>query len=137
MAGTVVEDAYGHRNVSTGVALTAGAISTTVAGTISPTTAAGSTATVTFGTGQSANDTRGSFTVNSAGTGQAAGNAVYVAFANPYGAPPAAVQVTLNNQSGATAIGAYATNITAAGFNLNTAVLTAANAYTATYVVTP
>lgn len=136
---TVTEDAYGHRNVATAVALTAGAVSTTVAGTIAPTTAAGASPTVTFATGQAANDTRGSFTLSpvTGGGAQAAGATAVVVFANPYGAPPAAVQVQVTNNAGPAVIAAYASSITATGFSLNTAILTTANVYTVTYVVTP
>lgn len=134
MSGTVVEDYYGHRNPTTAPALTAGAISTSVAGTISPTTSAGSTATVS---GVSATDNYGTFTINSAGTGQAAGAAAYVAFANPFGAAPKTVQVNVTTAAGTTAIAAAATSITASGFNVTTAILTASTAYTVSYQVLP
>lgn len=134
MSGTVVEDFYGHRNPTTAVALTAGAISTTVAGTVSPTTGAGSTATVTA---VAASDNYGTFTINSAGTGQAAGAAAFVAFANPYGKAPATVLVTVTTAAGTAAIAAQATSVTASGFNVTTGILTAATAYTVSYQVLP
>lgn len=139
MPGTVVEDAYGHRNVSTATALTAGAVSTTAAGTISPTTAAGASPTVTFATGQTANDVRGSFTLSpvTGGGAQAAGATALVNFTNPYGTAPACVQVTVTNNAGPAAIAAYASGISANGFSVNTGILTTANVYTVTYVVTP
>jgi hypothetical protein len=139
MSGVVIEDAYGHRNVSTAVALTAGAVSTTVAGTIAPTTAAGASPTVTFATGQTANDVRGSFTLSpvTGGGAQAAGVTANINFANPYGVAPACIQVTVTNNAGPAAIAAAPGNITANGFGVNTAILTTANVYTVNYVVTP
>lgn len=136
---TVVEDAYGHRNVATAVALTAGAVSTTAAGTVAPTTAAGASPTVTFATGQSANDTRGSFTLSpvTGGGAQAAGATAVVTFANPYGSAPASVIVTVTNNAGPVAVAAQATSVTANGFSVSTAILTTANVYTVQYVVTP
>ncbi len=138
MSGAVIEDVYGHRNVSTAPALTAGAVSTVVAGTIAPTTAAGASPTVTFATGQLANDVRGSFTLSpvTGGGAQAAGAVATVNFANPYGAPPV-VQVQVTNNAGPAIIAAYASSVTATGFSVNTALLTTANVYTVTYVVTP
>lgn len=139
MSGTVVEDFYGHRNVSTAVALTAGAVSTTAAGTIAPTTSAGASPTVTFATGQVANDVRGSFTLSpvTGGGAQAAGAVANVNFLNPYGVAPACVQVTVTNNAGPVAVAAYASGINANGFSVNTSILTTANVYTVTYVVTP
>lgn len=135
----VIEDAYGHRSVSQAAALTAGAVSTTAAGTIAPTTSAGASPTVTFGTGQSANDVRGSFTINpvTGGGAQAAGGVAVVTFANPYGAPPACIQCTVLDQSGPVHIGGLATSITAAGFTVSTPILTTAHNYTVTYNVIP
>lgn len=137
MPGTVFEDAYNHRIPSTAAALTAGAVSTTAAGTIAPTTSAGATPTVTFATGQVANDNYGSFTLNpvTGGGAQAAGATATVNFANPYGRPPASVQVTVTNNAGPVAVAAYASGITSNGFSVNTAILTTANVYTVTYQV--
>ena len=139
MPGTRTEDAYGHVNPTTATALTAGAVSTTAAGTIAPTTAAGASPTVTFATGQVATDSYGSFTLSpvTGGGAQAAGATAVVTFTNPYGRPPACVQVTVTNNSGPAAIAAYASNITASGFSVNTALLTTANVYTVTYNVLP
>lgn len=136
---TVFEDTYGHRNLAGAPALTAGAVSTTAAGTIAPTTSAGATPTVTFGTGQTANDTRGSFTLSpvTGGGAQAAGVTAIVTFTNPYGQAPACIQVIVSNNAGPVAVAAYASSITAAGFSVNTSILTTANVYTVTYVVTP
>lgn len=135
----VYEDFYGHRNVSTAAALTAGAVSTTAAGTIAPTTSAGASPTVTFATGQSANDCRGSFTLNpvTGGGAQAAGATAVVTFTNPYGASPACIQVTVLDNAGPANVGGVATSITAAGFSVSTPALTTAHSYTVTYTVTP
>src|SRR3954470_582319 len=135
----VAEDFYGHPGIATGPALTAGAVSTTAAGTIAPTTAAGATPTVTFATGQTANDRRGSFTLNpvTGGGAQAAGVTAIVTFAQPYSVAPACVQVIVSNNAGPVAVAAFASSITANGFSVNTSILTTANVYTATYVVTP
>lgn len=135
----VYEDAYGHRNVSTAAALTAGAVGTTATGTIAPTTSAGASPTVTFATGQTANDVRGSFTLNpvTGGGAQAAGATAVVTFANPYGSAPACVMVTVVDDSGSTAVGAKATSITANGFSVSTTILTTAHTYTVTYAVHP
>lgn len=137
MPGTVFEDAYGHRTPSTAANLTAGAVSTSAAGTIAPTTSAGAAPTVTFATGQVANDNYGSFTLNpvTGGGAQAAGATAVVTFANPYSRPPAAVQVTVTNNAGPAAIAAVATSITSNGFSISTALLTTANVYTVTYQV--
>jgi hypothetical protein len=139
MSGVVVEDFYGHRNPATAIALTAGAVSTTATGTIAPTTAAGASPTVTFATGQTANDTRGTFTLSpvTGGGAQAAGATAVVTFANPYGVAPAVVQVTVTDNAGPVAVAGVATSITANGFSLSTAILTTAHVYTVTYIVTP
>lgn len=139
MSGTVYEDAYGHRNVSTAAALTAGAVSTTATGTIAPTTAAGASPTVTFATGQSANDVRGSFTLSpvTGGGAQAAGAVAVVTFANPYGQAPACIMVNCMDDSGPVSINAKATSITANGFSVSTPILTTAHTYTVTYAVHP
>jgi hypothetical protein len=139
MATTVIEDAYGHRNPGgqAGTALAAGAVSTTAVGTIAPTTAAGATPTVTAVV---ANDTRGSFTLNpvTGGGAQATGNVVVVTFAQPYGVAPSAVNCNLFNQAGNVALAVAATGITVAGFSIAVGtVLTTANNYTVSYVVTP
>lgn len=139
MSGTVTEDAYGHLNIATGPALTAGAVSTTAAGTIAPTTNAGASPTVTFGTGQTANDRRGSFTLNpvTGGGAQAAGAVAVVTFANPYSVAPSTIQCTLLDQAGPVNIGALATSITANGFSISSPILTTAHNYTVTYNVIP
>lgn len=135
----VIEDAYGHRTVAAAPALTAGAVSTTAVGTIAPTTSAGATPTVTFATGQSANDTRGSFTLSpvTGGGAQAAGATAIVTFTNSYAAPPASVIVQITNAAGPASATAYATSITSAGFSISTSLLVTANVYVISYVVTP
>lgn len=139
MPGVISEDAYGHRPVATAAALTAGAVSTTAAGTIAPTTSAGASPTVTFATGQSANDARGSFTINpvTGGGAQAAGAVAVVTFTNPYGQAPACIMVNCLDDSGPVSVNAKATSITAAGFSVSTPILTTAHTYTVTYQVIP
>ncbi len=136
---TIIEDAYGHRGTSIGASLTAGAVSTTAAGTIAPTTSAGATPTVTFAGSQAANDSRGTFTLSpvTGGGAQAAGVTSVVRFAQPYAVAPASIQVTVTNNAGAVPVGAFATNITAAGFDISTQILTTANVYNVTYQVNP
>lgn len=139
------DDAYGHITPvgigPQGAALTAGAVSTTAVGTIAPTTAAGASPTVTFGTGQAANDVAGTFTlspVTGAG-GQAAGAVALVTFANPYSAVPKAVIVNIvDNAAGSSmvAVAASSASITAASFTVNVAAgLTTAHTYTVSYSV--
>ena len=138
MSGTRTEDFYGHVNPTTAPALTAGAVSTTAAGTIAPTTSAGASPTVTFATGQAANDSYGSYTLSpvTGGGAQAAGATSVVTFTQPYAKAPM-VLVTVVNDSGPAAIAAKAVSITAAGFSVSTALLTTANTYTVTYQVLP
>lgn len=139
MSGTVVEDFYGHRNPTSAAALTAGAVSTTAAGTIAPTTSAGASPTVTFATGQAANDSYGSFTLSpvTGGGAQAAGATSVVTFANPYGKAPTAVLATVVDDAGSVAVGTKATSITANGFSISSTILTTAHTYTVTYQVLP
>jgi len=132
------QDAYGHFPPSTGTALTAGAVSTTAVGTIAPTTAAGASPTVTFGTGQTATDIAGTFTLNpvTGGGAQAAGAVAVVTFANGLPALPKAILVTIYDQANAAAIAAAATSISCAGFSVSVGVaLTTAHNYTITYEV--
>lgn len=138
-------DAYGHRkqaNTGTlGAALTAGAVSTTAVGTIAPTTAAGASPTVTFGTGQVALDTAGTFTLNpvTGGGAQAAGAVALVTFAQPYAQVPTGIVVNVVDQaagSGGVAVAAAASAIGTASFTVNvSAALTTAHNYTVTYSV--
>lgn len=138
------QDYYGHVQQATNNSasnLTAGAVSTTAIGTIAPTTAAGNAPTVTFGTGQRATDTAGTFTLNpvTSGGAQAAGAVVQIFFANSYQVAPAAVVVNVVDQaagSSAVAVAAAASTITATGFTVNvSAGLTTAHNYTVTYSV--
>jgi hypothetical protein len=136
----ITQDAYGHFPVIpwTGTALTVGAVSTTAAGTIAPTTGAGASPTVSFGTGQAAIDQFGSFTLSpvTGGGSQAAGGVAAVTFANGLPAVPRAVLVTIYDQANASAIAAAATSITAEGFTVSTGVaLTTAHNYTVAYLV--
>lgn len=137
MPGTVIEDAYNHRSPTGAIALTAGAVSTTAAGTVAPTTNAGATPTVTFATGQSANDNYGSFTINpvTGGGAQAAGAVAVVTFANPYGKAPSCIMVNVLDDAGPVSINAKATSITASGFSVSSPILTTAHTYTVTYQV--
>lgn len=139
------QDYYGHVNRATNNSagsLAAGAVSTTVIGTIVPTTAAGASPTVTFGTGQAGYDQAGTFTLNpvTGGGAQAAGAVAQVFFDNAFEAAPASVVVGVVDQAagaGGVAVAAAASNITATGFTVNVAAaLTTAHSYTVSYTVT-
>jgi hypothetical protein len=135
----VNEDYNGHRSLAGGTALAAGAVNTTVAGTIVPTTAAGAAPTVTA---VAASDTYGRFTLNpvTGGGAQAAGATSHVYFSTLYSQAPRSVMVTIINATvPATPVAqaAYATAITAAGFDITTPILTTANNYVVDYVVQP
>jgi hypothetical protein len=135
-------DANGHASASPLSAnLTAGAVSTTAAGTIAPTTNAGASPTVTFATGQVANDDGGSFTLNpvTGGGAQAAGAVAVVTFSNAYPATPKCVLVTINDQAAGTApAAAAAVSVAATGFSVAVgSALTTAHSYTVQYVVVP
>src|SRR6266567_2305698 len=103
-------DAYGHSQSNTngaGANLTAGAVSTTVQGTIAGLPAAGAAPTVTFGTGQRATDMAGTFTLNpvTGGGAQAAGAVATVFFAQAFEVAPAAVNVDMcDNAAGASGV---------------------------------
>lgn len=137
-------DTYGHEVPPAGpniASLTAGAVSTSAAGTISPTTSAGASPTVTLISGVTPTERRGSFNLNpvTGGGAQAAGQVALVRWKNPYSALPACVLVTIENSTDSTAtIVASAGNITAAGFDLfvGTA-LTTAKTYIVNYLVVP
>ena len=143
----VTNDTYGHLHANTlgaqGKALTAGAVSTTAIGTIVPTTAAGASPTVTFGTGQAANDQAGTFTLNpvTGGGAQAAGAVAQVFFGQAYANVPLSVVVNVVDQAagaGAVAVAAAASTITTTGFTINvSSALTTAHNYTVTYSVFP
>jgi hypothetical protein len=129
-------DYNGHESAdSGGASLTAGAVSTTAVGTIVGTTSAGAAPTVTV---TSANDRRGNFLLNpvTGGGAQAAGTVAKVFFAVPYATAPAAVSVTIFNETDTTApVTASASAITATGFDIVSTVLTTAKAYRVNYVV--
>ena len=133
------KDYYGHENPIHGTALTAGAVSTSAVGTISPTTSAGAAPTVTLITGVTCDDTRGRFVLSpvTGGGAQAAGQVVLVRFAKPYSKPPSAVTVTLvNNTASTAAIVAAPHAITVAGFDVYVGTaLTTAEVYHVNYLV--
>jgi hypothetical protein len=131
-------DAYGHD--MTGIqgfpAMTAGAVSTSAAGTIAPTTAAGNSPTVTFATGQQSCDQQGAFTLNpvTAGGAQAAGAVAVITFFQSMPIVPHAILCTIYDDANAAAIVAKATSITANGFSFSVGVaLTTAHTYTCVY----
>lgn len=141
----LTEDAYGHRQaadsgtLSSG--LTAAAVSTTAAGTIVGTTAAGAAPTITFATGQKANDTAGTFTLNpvTGGGAQAAGAVAQIFFRQPYGQVPTAVVLNVVDQAagaGGVAVAASSSNVLTTGFTVNVSgALTTAHNYSVSYSV--
>jgi hypothetical protein len=137
--GALFEDSLGHQAASGagGAALALGAVSVVTAGSISGTTNAGANPTVS---GVSANDSVGTFTLNpvTGGGAQAAGTVATVRFATPYPAIPKSVLVTVNDQAAGTLpLLAAAVNITVAGFDVSTTILTTAHNYTVQYKVCP
>lgn len=141
MPGAPIFDANEHLSPTPGTALTAGAVSTTAAGTISPTTAAGNAPTITFPTGFRSNDTAGTFEINpvTSGGAQAAGVIAKVRFLKPYGRIPTAVMVHMEPITDPDdAVIVCATAVTAAGFDvLANSVLTTAETYRVYYHVIP
>lgn len=136
-------DAVGHVvQPRPSTSLTASAVSTTTAGTIAGTTAAGAAPTVAIPTGFVATDRAGTFelTAVTGGGAQAAGDVATIRFLNEYSATPAAVIVNLHDVTAAPDVAktAAATAITTAGFNLNVpSALTTATVYRCSYVVLP
>lgn len=135
-------DAVRHAvNPGTGTQLAGAAVSTTTAGTIAGTTAAGAAPTVAIPTGFVCNDRAGTFelTAVTGGGAQAAGDVCTVRFLNEYAATPAAVVINFyDNDTTDLARVAAATAVTTAGFNINVpAVLVTAHAYRISYVVIP
>lgn len=133
------KDYIGHVEPEHGTALTAGAVGTSAAGTISPTASAGATPTVTFVTGVTCDDSRGRFMLNpvTGGGAQAAGQVVLVRFAKPYAKLPTSVVVTIGNETDTTAAIVCSANlVTVAGFDIlvGTA-LTTAKSYVVNYQV--
>jgi hypothetical protein len=137
ITGPGVVDQFGHPTTAAATGLIAATVGVTTAGTISGTTAAGAAPTVTAVT---ANDRRGVFTLNpvTGGGAQAAGPTANVTFVVPYTVAPTMVLVECMDITTPTSPAdqsAYATTVTAAGFQLSTSVLTTAHNYHVTYVV--
>lgn len=135
-------DANGHETYSRDATpLTFGAVSTTVVGTINPTTAAGATPTTAAVTGTTATDRRGSFNLLpvTGGGAQAAGIVANVQFAKPYEVIPSAVIVSIYNDAATDVpVVAAAVDVTVTGFNISVAAaLTTALTYRVQYVVVP
>ena len=140
MPGSVNLDVDGHeiRNQGTATQLTAGAVSTSAVGTISGTTAAGAAPTVTIG---DCTDRRGNFLLNpvTGGGAQAAGEVALVRFAKPYGAAPAVVLLTVENETDGNLVNvSAAADVTGDGFDITVdEVLITAKAYRVQYLVIP
>lgn len=139
MPGSISTDVNYHENLDTqATQLTAGAVSTSAVGTISPTTAAGATPTVTIG---DCTDRRGNFLLNpvTGGGAQAAGEVAAVRFLKPYQKPPGVILVTIENETdGNAVIAGAAADVTSDGFDLTAgAALTTAKAYRVNYLVVP
>lgn len=136
--GTINIDASGHEDFQAATQLTAGAVSTSAVGTISPTTSAGATPTVTI---TDCTDRRGNFLLNpvTGGGAQAAGEVAVVKFAKPYQRPPGCVLVTVENETdGNVAIAGAAADVDADHFDLMVGTaLTTAKAYRVNYLVIP
>lgn len=129
-------DVYNHASVAPGTAYATGATGTTVAGTIVPVAAgAGTGSSVALITGINCNDTRGTFSLVTAGS-PAAGAVCSVFFTNPYAAIPGAVQVQAFDTSG-TPVGILvgASSVTQTGFSVVAGALTTAHTITITYEV--
>lgn len=141
MANEFIDANYHNVPPQGATALTFGAVSTSAAGTISPTTSAGATPTTSAITGRNCTDRRGAFNLNpvTGGGAQAAGSVAVVKFAKEYAAIPSAVIVTIQNATDTTAaIVASANGVTTAGFNvLVGTALTTAKVYVVEYVVVP
>lgn len=136
--GSVHVDAYGHiANPPDENTLAAAAVSTTAAGTIVGTTSAGAAPTITA---VSANDNYGVYTLNpvTGGGAQAAGETSHVFFAQSFKRAPKSVLVSVVDITTATtptAVAAYATSVTSAGFAVTTALLVTAHNYQVNYRV--
>ncbi|MGH7743487.1 MAG: hypothetical protein ACREQ5_01515 [Candidatus Dormibacteria bacterium] len=132
-------DAYGHevRPIGQqGVALTAGLVTTSAAGTISPTNSAGTASTVTVAAGS--DDRSGSFTLLTSTTSLAAGQQVVVRFKQPYAVIPKAVIVTAVDTTDTTAsITVGANLVTAAGFDIVGTLPVTGKSYVINYLVIP
>jgi hypothetical protein len=130
-------DVYGHEISTGGPQLTAGAVGVTTVGTISGTTNAGASPTVTV---TDCTDQRGSFLLNpvTGGGAQAAGSVATVKFLKEYGRTPIVVVNLINETDGTSTIVASPGTVTGAGFTVfvGTA-LTTAKAYRVNYLVFP
>lgn len=116
-------------------ALTGGAVGVTTAGTISGTTSAGAAPTVTIG---DCTNLRGNFLLNpvTGGGSQAAGKTCTVRFTAALPVTPAAVVLTVTNETDAVVVaGAGPLALDANGFDIYTPVLVTAKAYRVYYVV--
>lgn len=117
------------------VQLTGAAVGVTTAGTISGTTSAGAAPTVTIG---DCTDLRGNFLLNpvTGGGGQAAGKVATVRFTSALPVTPAAVVITLANETDATAPITYGVlALDANGFDIYASLLVTAKAYRIYYHV--
>jgi hypothetical protein len=136
--GTMRTDYYGHEVKDTGATqLTAGAVSTSAAGTISGTTNAGAAPTVTI---TDCTDRRGTFLLNpvTGGGAQAAGEVALVRYAKPYPAAPVVLVTIENETDGTTSQVVSAVDSTVDGFDIEvSAVLVTAKAYRVQYLVVP
>jgi hypothetical protein len=116
--------------------LTAGAVGTTAAGTIAGTTSAGASPTVTIG---DCTNLRGNFLLSpvTGGGGQAAGKVAVVRFTATLPVTPAAVSLTLANETDSTAtIVISSLALAATGFDIYVGTaLTTAKDYRITYRV--
>lgn len=128
----IFADTYGHVDTPPGEnVLAAAAVGVVTAGSISGTTNAGAAPTVTA---VNASDNNGVFTLNAitGGGAQAAGATANVTFAQSYRRAPKKVMVTvidITTPATPTAVAAYATSITSAGFQVTTALLVTAHNY--------
>lgn len=115
--------------------LTAGAVGVTTAGTISGTTNAGAAPTVTIG---DCTNLRGNFLLNpvTGGGAQSAGKVATVRFTAALPVTPAAVQLTLANETDSTAPITYGVlALDANGFDIYASLLVTAKAYRIFYLV--
>lgn len=117
------------------VQLTAGAVSTSAAGTISGTTSAGQSPTVTI---TDCTDVRGNFLLNpvTGGGSQTAGKVALVRYATALPAAPGAVTITVADETDSTSPITYGVlSADANGFDIYTSALTTGKAYRVHYSV--
>jgi hypothetical protein len=135
-------DGVGHETNTypRGDELTAAAVSTTTAGTIAGTTAAGAAPTITIPNGMTCTDRRGTFNLNpvTGGGAQAAGDVATVRFAEEYAATPHVILSCEAITDPDDNIICVASDVNTQGFNvLANAALTTAETYRITYLVVP